>query len=609
MRTMVRAILVSVLLSSAGAAPRLAAQSVGPAMMPDFLGERAHEAPSRLAADALAAPLAQLSAAAVGAPDELAAVAAWNAAGRQPAKNGFTRHLPLPQRVRLAAAAASGAWDGGALARRADGGLVWGTRVDVAASYRLRLHLTGVALPAGAKLWVWSGGETRGPFGAEIAGAAGEIWTPSVRGGSIWLEVALPADAAGAVAGGYGFVVSDVMELVDTSPRRLASDPRAATTSCLVDAGCVTAAQLPPIAQYRAAVSSLEFVEGGNGFLCTGSLLNNSRADFTPYLLTANHCIASQAVASTLDAVWDYFDASCRGSFPDRAALPASHGASLLSTGLGTDYTLLQLSSLPSGRAFLGWNANTSAVSDGTAVYRLSHPAPAGFPFPQTYSTSVIHTTGIHQCSDADGRPVNDLNKFLHSVAAVGAPFPGSSGAPAVNADGQVVGQLLGTCPGTTEPCVGSGAFDQLDGAFWQTYDSIHAWLTPTVSITGPCLQSTDAKLCIDDAPGDGRFQVTVAFEQAGGTLTPGHSIPLNTLGISAGGLFWFFSPANPEMLVKVLNGCSLGGHYWVFLAAGTDVGLSTTVTDTVSGRQRTYTNSVGNAALSILDTSALPCS
>jgi len=38
-------------------------------------------------------------------------------------------------------------------------------------------------------------------------------------------------------------------------------------------------------------------------------------------------------------------------------------------------------------------------------------------------------------------------------------------------------------------------------------------------------------------------------------------------------------------------------------------VGLTTTVTDTVTGVQRIYTNPVGTAALPVQDTAALPCS
>ncbi len=495
------------------------------------------------------------------------------------------------------------------VARRTGGELVWGTRVDVRDAYRLRLHLTAVKLPAAAKLWVWSDGETRGPFGTELVGPDGDLWTPSVRGGSAWIEVELPAAALGGGAE-YGFTVTDVLELVDASSRassrRLVSSPGAATTSCLVDGWCVTSATLGVIAQFRAAVASLDFIEGSDSFLCTGSLLNDSRSDFVPYLLTADHCISTQGVASTLEAVWDYYDSVCFGTFPDRSTLPASQGATLLATSLRSDFTLLRLGSVPAGRAFLGWNANAGAVATGTTLYRLSHPAPDGFPFPQSYSTSVADYLTPFLCSDSTGRPVNDLTKFIHSVSATGEIFGGSSGSPVIVAGGYVVGQLLGTCPGVSEPCLAGSTFDQLDGAFAATYPSVAAYLSPTTS-SGPCVPS-GTTLCIDDTPGDQRFKVEVSFQQAGGSPAPGNAIPLSGLGVSSGGLFWFFNPGNPEMLVKVLNACGLGNHYWVFYAAGTNVGLTTTVTDTVTGAHKTYTNAIGAAAPPVQDTSALPC-
>jgi hypothetical protein len=590
-----------------GAAGPLAGQSQGPAVMPAFLGESAHEAPPRLTPRLLTAPLAQLPAASIGARDELAAVAAWNAAGRRPAKSGFRRHLPLPQRVRLSGdPPASGSWEGGAVARRAGGELVWGARMDVAGAYRLRLHLTDVQLPAGTRIWVWGDGETRGPFGLELVGPDGDLWTPSVRGGSVWIEVELPA---GARPGGaaYGFTAADVLELVDTSERRLVNHPAAATTSCLVDGWCITSDTLGVIVQFRAAVASLDFVEGSYSFLCTGSLLNDTKSDFVPYLLTADHCISTQAVASTLEAVWDYYDSVCFGTFPDRSTLPASLGATLLATSNQSDFTLLRLTSVPGGRSFLGWNANAGAVTNGTVLYRLSHPAPGGFPFPQAYSTSTADYLAATHCNDTGAPPINDLTKFIHSLPATGAVFGGSSGSPVILAGGFVVGQLLGACPGVSDPCVTSTRFEQLDGAFAASYPSLAAWLSPTSSTTA-CVPGA-TRLCIDDKPGDRRFQVDVSFQAAGAAPLPGNAVPLSSLGVSAGGLFWFFNPGNPEMLVKVLNGCGLGGHYWVFYAAGTNVGLTTTVTDTVTGAHKTYTHAAGTAAPPVQDTSALPCS
>lgn len=129
------------------------------------------------------------------------------------------------------------------------------------------------------------------------------------------------------------------------------------------------------------------------------------------------------------------------------------------------------------------------------------------------------------------------------------------------------------------------------------------------VSLLAAC-SPTDTTLCIDDTPGDKRFKVEVdwATAQGGGQSGQGHAISTASLGISRGGIFWFFGADNPEMLVKVLNGCSNGGRYWVFYSAGTNVGLNVRVTDTTTGTQKTYTNPDLALAAPKADTDALPC-
>jgi hypothetical protein len=124
---------------------------------------------------------------------------------------------------------------------------------------------------------------------------------------------------------------------------------------------------------------------------------------------------------------------------------------------------------------------------------------------------------------------------------------------------------------------------------------------------TASCVAS-DTVMCIDDFPGDQRFEVTVHFHttQGGGISGNGQEIPMAPLGVSHGGLFWFFSADNPEMLVKVIDGCAVNGRFWVFISAGTNVGFSVTVHDTAFGASHTYTNQDLNPAPPIQDTSAL---
>lgn len=70
-------------------------------------------------------------------------------------------------------------------------------------------------------------------------------------------------------------------------------------------------------------------------------------------------------------------------------------------------------------------------------------------------------------------------------------------------------------------------------------------------------------------------------------------------------GIFWFFSASNWEMMVKIVNGCSLNSRYWVFAAGTTNVEWTMTVTDTLTGQVKTYFNPLNTTSCAVLDTNA----
>jgi hypothetical protein len=127
------------------------------------------------------------------------------------------------------------------------------------------------------------------------------------------------------------------------------------------------------------------------------------------------------------------------------------------------------------------------------------------------------------------------------------------------------------------------------------------------------CVPS-DTVLCLDDFPGDRRFQVSASFQTVlgGGRSGKAQAIPLSPLGVVHGGLFWFFGADNPEMVLKIVNGCAINGRYWAFISAGTNAGFTVTVADTIEVNSKTYTNTDQTAAQAVQDTSALascgPC-
>ena len=79
--------------------------------------------------------------------------------------------------------------------------------------------------------------------------------------------------------------------------------------------------------------------------------------------------------------------------------------------------------------------------------------------------------------------------------------------------------------------------------------------------------------------------------------------------GTNDSGLFQFLGADNWEVLIKVLDGCAVNGHFWVFGASATDLGYSIRVSDTTTGEGREYGHERGSPATSITDVNAFALS
>ena len=116
---------------------------------------------------------------------------------------------------------------------------------------------------------------------------------------------------------------------------------------------------------------------------------------------------------------------------------------------------------------------------------------------------------------------------------------------------------------------------------------------------SGTCVADGET-VCLQDS----RYSVSVqwfAADGGGGAGRVAHA------GTNDSALFWFFDDENWEVLVKVLDGCSLNGHVWVFGASTTDLGYTIHVTDTVTGAFKEYRNEPGRPAPAITDPTAFP--
>ncbi|MDQ6891269.1 MAG: hypothetical protein M3167_01130 [Acidobacteriota bacterium] len=97
-----------------------------------------------------------------------------------------------------------------------------------------------------------------------------------------------------------------------------------------------------------------------------------------------------------------------------------------------------------------------------------------------------------------------------------------------------------------------------------------------------------------------GRFKVTTEWATAAGQSGSGRAV---ALAGGSTGYFTFFDTGNVEVAVKVLNGCSANGGFWIFAAGLTNIGVVMTVTDGQTGIVESYTNSQGTMFQPIQDT------
>jgi|HubBroStandDraft_3_1064219.scaffolds.fasta_scaffold00418_3 hypothetical protein len=140
---------------------------------------------------------------------------------------------------------------------------------------------------------------------------------------------------------------------------------------------------------------------------------------------------------------------------------------------------------------------------------------------------------------------------------------------------GDALGHFPGSFVGTEHPDVGPAIFS--------------------------CGSSGAQSFCLQD-----RFFVIAKFRV--GAPGTAEGIGNNAAGNSGSGLFWFFSPDNWELMVKVINGCSLNNEWWVFSAATTNVFYRLEVTDVRSAQTKIYFNYPGPPAPAVTDTSAEIC-
>ncbi len=138
-----------------------------------------------------------------------------------------------------------------------------------------------------------------------------------------------------------------------------------------------------------------------------------------------------------------------------------------------------------------------------------------------------------------------------------------------------------------------TAAFPVLDGSTAIPLTNLNWWADSDLEdrplTAGTCVPD-DETLCL----ADGRFAVKAHWTVlASGQSGEGSAVP--AAGNDKSGFFYFFNPANTELVVKALDGRTINGSWWIFYGALSDVEYELEVVDTQEGATVTYFNENGN--------------
>lgn len=362
-------------------------------------------------------------------------------------------------------------------------------RFRSAGAFGVRLGVQVQALPPGSTLRFYgserSGSDNgSGVFtvsGAEVLAAAAvdgadrTYWSPDFGGPETTLELELPAGADPAQLA----LAVPVLSHFFIAPAQAAAQ---SVTKALAVGGCsVDAACRPDLDAQSRSVALVQFMDPkGNGYLCTGTLLNDARSSTTPYLLTAQHCIGSQAAATTVITDWFYRASACNSDRLSPATQRVIGGATLLYASATTDTAFMRLNApVPAGTVFAG--SYLGAVGDGTDVMGM-HQSQGDVQkvsegrVQQFFNCSIeVWQSASALCQSASAQ----ASRFLGVTWTVGDTEQGSSGSPLfVTLGGNtryVAGQLLGGSSSCQEPR-GADYYGRFDVAF---NAALKQWLKP----------------------------------------------------------------------------------------------------------------------------------
>ena len=362
-----------------------------------------------------------------------------------------------------------------------DGTKVWKVGIRSSGAYTLNVLFNEFTLPEGAQVFLYNSDQSTvlGSFTNENRPEGGEFSVAPVDGDELTIEYHEPANAAFSGKIQITEVNHDYRGLF-----RAGTNPRPYDPPCSPDLSCNS--------QYDTIGRSVCLLIINGNTYCTGTLINNTSNDGTPYLITASHCFGGNGNTNSLEtrvewskrvvAFLNYGCPRCDKRIRGSEEFSVS-GSVNRAISKEIDFALLELTEIPPSdyRPYLaGWSLDT-VTSTGLPFTCIHHPD-GGF---KKYSVEKDSVTKTDWNSGFGIAPGNHWNILKWDV---GFTWGGSSGSPLFDKDYRFRGGLTGGNSDCGEYESGDYyyRFDRAWNQFPDSSKQLKHWLCPSSQNNNP---------------------------------------------------------------------------------------------------------------------------
>jgi len=318
-----------------------------------------------------------------------------------------------------------------------NGNTVWRLGITVEDAAALNVYFENITLEKGQQLFLYSPDKTTVLGAFSQINNGNSLATELVPGDSLIIELDSPQKISE-----LPFTISDIGVSVMNPDRN--DNGFGSAGSCEVLVNCPEGADWK---NEKRGVARILIKEGNSLFWCTGSLINNTNVDGTPYFLTARHCGKDSSPDDYSKWIF-YFNYEATGcEFPEQEPQRQTLSGSRLiasanqNTSTGSDFKLVLLNDeVPKAyRPFYnGWDRSGDISPAGVTIH---HPE-GDIKMISTYDTPLVSTDYNNSTPNPDGRYWKVEWEMTES--GYGVTEPGSSGCPIFNPSGYIIGQLSG---------------------------------------------------------------------------------------------------------------------------------------------------------------------